>query len=100
MIPLASELKEELVLRRAIEVAAETAPNPDAAELQALVLLDQIAFEIEVARRERRAVRNSVDVPFNLREKHNPSLSQLRQFLIARGYAITVNVDTVTISWA
>lgn len=100
MIPFAIELKEELALRRAVESAAASAPNPDAAEVQVAVLLDQIEYEIEVARRERRAIRTSVNVFFNLREKHNASLNQLRLFLVARGYSITVNTDTVTISWA
>lgn len=99
MIPSAGQLQEELALRRAIEAAADSAPNPDAAELQALVLLDQIEFEIRRALNERRSIRRSVDIPFNLREKHNPSLNQVRLFLIGRGYEITVNTDTVTISW-
>lgn len=100
MIPFASELKEELALRRAVESAADSAPNPDAAEVQVIVLLAQIGHEIEAARSERRAIRTSVDIPFNLREKHNASLNQLRLFLVARGYVVTVNADTVTISWA
>lgn len=99
MIPTAAELKEELVFRRAVESAASSAPNPDAAEVQVLVLLDQIALEIEQARNERRAVRASVDIPFNFRERHNASLNQLRLFLVARGYSITVNPGTITISW-
>lgn len=99
MIPQASELKEELALRRAIEVAAQSAENPESAEIQSLVLLDLVKFELEVARRERRSARTSVDIPFNLRERHIPSLNQLRQFLIARGYSINLGNDFVTISW-
>lgn len=100
MIPFASELKEELAMRRAVESAADAAPNPDAAEAHAMVLLDQVAFEIERARRERRSIRTSVEIPLCLQSKHNASLAQLRSFLVARGYAITVNNDTVTVSWA
>lgn len=99
MIPTAGQLQEELALRRAIELASDSAPRPDSAELQALVLLDQIEYEIRRALQERRSIRSSVEVPINLREKHNPSLNQVRLFLIERGYAITVNTDTVTISW-
>lgn len=100
MIPTANELRAELSMRRAMELATNSAPNPDAAEVQALVLLDQVEFEIERARQERRSVRTSVDVPLNTQEKHNASLHQLRLFLVARGYSVTVNNDTLTISWA
>lgn len=99
MIPTAGQLQEELALRRNIELASDSAPNPIAAELQALVLLEQIEYEFRRALNERRSLRRSVDVPINLREKHSPSLNQVRLFLIGRGYEITVNTDTVTISW-
>jgi hypothetical protein len=100
MIPSATVLQEELALRRAIESAADSAPSPDAAERQALVLMDRIEYEIRQAIQERRVIRTSVEVPFNFREKHNASLNQLRLFLLAKGYSVTVNTDTVTISWA
>lgn len=87
-------------MRRAVETAANSAPNPDAAEAHAMVLLDYVEMEIERARRERRSIRTSVEIPLNVSEKHNASLNQLRLFLVARGYAITVNAATVTVSWA
>lgn len=99
MIPSALQLQEELAVRRAIETAADSAPSPDAAEFQALVLLDQIEYEIRRAMNERRSIRTSVEIPFNFSEKHNASLNQVRLFLVARGYTVTVNTDTVTISW-
>lgn len=99
MIPLAADLKQEIAFLREMELAAVNAPNPDASEVQVITLLDQISFEIEIARRERRRARTSVDIPFNSREKHNPSMVLLRQFLVARGYAMTINSDTITVSW-
>lgn len=94
------ELKEELALRRAVESAANSAPNPDAAETQITVLLDQIKIELEVARREKRPGRASVTIPFNSRERHVPALTALQLFLVARGYAVTVNPGTIIISWS
>lgn len=99
IIPSAGQLQEEVALRRAIEAAADSAPNPTAAELQAVVLLEQIEYELRRALNERRSLRRSVEVPLNLREKHNPSLNVVRLFLIEKGYTIVVNTDTVTISW-
>jgi len=100
MIPLAAELKEEITLRRAVETSAASSPNPDAVEVQVSVLIEQINFELEVARRERRAVRASVNIPLNVREKYLPALAIVRTFLVARGYSVSINADTLTISWA
>jgi len=100
MIPNAIELKEEIQLRRSIEAAADSASNPAVAEAQALVLLERIKYELEKARQNQRTTQTSIDISINVREKHNESLSQLRQFLIARGYSLTINADTITLSWS
>lgn len=99
MIPLATEIRAEIALRRDFELAADGAPNRQAAEAQSIILLEQIQYALEIARKERRSGRTGVQIPLNALERHSPSLELIRLFLVAKGYSVSVGADFVTVSW-